>query len=160
MYRTGEKMISIATNMKLNWFHSLTEVGFKAAFDRKPDRWEHRDTTRQTPEKDPIFRTSQANPVPLPLFPLTFMLCLSLSLSFPDPTEKVNLQVLSPAFIKEDDNVTLKCQADGNPPPTSFNFHIKVRMQFLSGQKLVNTSWKNKVTLRPSTPLFLLWNSQ
>lgn len=67
--------------------------------------------------------------VPLTLFPLTFMLCLSLS--SPDPTEKVNLQVLSPAFIKEDDNVTLKCQADGNPPPTSFNFHIKVRMPFL-----------------------------
>ncbi|KAM9455394.1 CD166 antigen homolog A isoform 1-T1 [Clarias gariepinus] len=41
------------------------------------------------------------------------------------PTEKVNLQVLSPGSIKEGDDVTLKCQADGNPPPTSFNFHIK-----------------------------------
>ncbi|MCJ8742504.1 hypothetical protein PDJAM_G00082820 [Pangasius djambal] len=41
------------------------------------------------------------------------------------PTEKVNLQVLSQGSIKEGDNVTLKCQADGNPPPTSFNFYIK-----------------------------------
>lgn len=48
--------------------------------------------------------------------------CLSL-----DPTEKVSLQVLSPSPIREGDNITLKCQADGNPPPTSFNFNIKVR---------------------------------
>ncbi|XP_026797556.3 CD166 antigen homolog A isoform X1 [Pangasianodon hypophthalmus] len=41
------------------------------------------------------------------------------------PTEKVTLQVLSQGSIKEGDNVTLKCQADGNPPPTSFNFYIK-----------------------------------
>ncbi|XP_057176270.1 CD166 antigen homolog A isoform X1 [Triplophysa rosa] len=41
------------------------------------------------------------------------------------PTEKVSLQVLSPSPIREGDNITLKCQADGNPPPTSFNFNIK-----------------------------------
>ncbi|KAM4619947.1 CD166 antigen homolog A [Polymixia lowei] len=41
------------------------------------------------------------------------------------PTEEVSLQVLSKGIIAEGDNVTLKCQADGNPPPSSFNFHIK-----------------------------------
>ncbi|TRY91034.1 hypothetical protein DNTS_021664, partial [Danionella cerebrum] len=41
------------------------------------------------------------------------------------PTEKVNLQVISQSPIREGDDVTLKCQADGNPPPTSFNFEIK-----------------------------------
>lgn len=41
------------------------------------------------------------------------------------PTEKVSLQVISQSPIREGDDVTLKCQADGNPPPTSFNFNIK-----------------------------------
>ncbi|KAF4085913.1 hypothetical protein AMELA_G00100680 [Ameiurus melas] len=41
------------------------------------------------------------------------------------PSEKVSLQVVSVDPIKEGDNVTLKCAADGNPPPTSYNFHIK-----------------------------------
>ncbi|KAK1882976.1 CD166 antigen like A [Dissostichus eleginoides] len=41
------------------------------------------------------------------------------------PSEKVSLQVLSKGLIVEGDNVTLKCQADGNPPPSSFFFHMK-----------------------------------
>lgn len=41
------------------------------------------------------------------------------------PTEKVELQVGSKGPFKEGDNVTLKCTADGNPPPTSYNFYIK-----------------------------------
>ncbi|KAM8897692.1 CD166 antigen homolog A isoform 2-T2 [Spinachia spinachia] len=41
------------------------------------------------------------------------------------PSEKVSLQILSKGPIVEGDNVTLKCHADGNPPPRSFYFHIK-----------------------------------
>ncbi|KAJ8267125.1 hypothetical protein GJAV_G00138760 [Gymnothorax javanicus] len=41
------------------------------------------------------------------------------------PTEKLELQVVSKEPIKEGDNVTLKCSADGNPPPTGFNFFLK-----------------------------------
>lgn len=43
-----------------------------------------------------------------------------------DPSEKVSLQIMSERPIIEGENVTLKCQADGNPAPTSFFFHIKV----------------------------------
>lgn len=45
-----------------------------------------------------------------------------------DPTEKVSLQVVSQGPYKEGDNVTLKCTADGNPPPTSYNFYISVSL--------------------------------
>ncbi|XP_062872865.1 activated leukocyte cell adhesion molecule b [Trichomycterus rosablanca] len=41
------------------------------------------------------------------------------------PAEHVSLQVMPTGPIKEGDNVTLKCKADGNPPPSSFNFYIK-----------------------------------
>ncbi|XP_026075664.1 CD166 antigen homolog A-like isoform X1 [Carassius auratus] len=41
------------------------------------------------------------------------------------PTEKVSLHVVSQSPIREGDDVTLICKADGNPPPTSFKFNIK-----------------------------------
>lgn len=41
------------------------------------------------------------------------------------PSEKVSLQIMSKGPFVEGDNVTLKCQADGNPPPSSFFFFIK-----------------------------------
>lgn len=40
-------------------------------------------------------------------------------------TENIMLQVIAPEPLVEGDNMTLKCEADGNPAPTSFNFHIK-----------------------------------
>ncbi|XP_078121778.1 CD166 antigen homolog A isoform X2 [Sander vitreus] len=46
------------------------------------------------------------------------------------PSEKVSLEIMSKGPIVEGDNVTLKCHADGNPPPSSFFFHIK-------GQKML-----------------------
>ncbi|XP_059187449.1 CD166 antigen homolog A-like isoform X2 [Centropristis striata] len=43
-------------------------------------------------------------------------------------TENIVLQVTAQDPLVEGDNVTLKCVADGNPPPTSFNFHLKGEM--------------------------------
>lgn len=40
-------------------------------------------------------------------------------------TENIVLQVIAPEPLVEGNNVTLKCEADGNPAPTSFNFHLK-----------------------------------
>lgn len=40
-------------------------------------------------------------------------------------TENMVLQVIAQEPLVEGDNVTLKCVADGNPAPTSFNFHLK-----------------------------------
>ncbi|GAA6106362.1 activated leukocyte cell adhesion molecule b isoform X2 [Tachysurus ichikawai] len=42
-----------------------------------------------------------------------------------NPSEKVTLQVVAALPIKEGASVTLKCAADGNPPPTKYNFYIK-----------------------------------
>ncbi|XP_055370341.1 CD166 antigen homolog A isoform X2 [Betta splendens] len=43
------------------------------------------------------------------------------------PPEQVKLQVIPNSSIIEGESVVLKCNADGNPPPTSFFFHIKGR---------------------------------
>ncbi|KAK7905193.1 hypothetical protein WMY93_017800 [Mugilogobius chulae] len=40
-------------------------------------------------------------------------------------TENIMLQVIAPEPLVEGGNVTLKCEADGNPAPTSFHFHLK-----------------------------------
>lgn len=40
-------------------------------------------------------------------------------------TENIVLQVIAQEPLVEGENVTLKCVADGNPAPTSFNFHLK-----------------------------------
>ncbi|XP_008289743.1 CD166 antigen homolog [Stegastes partitus] len=40
-------------------------------------------------------------------------------------TENIVLQVIAQEPLVEGDNVTLKCVADGNPAPTSFNFHLQ-----------------------------------
>ncbi|KAI5099892.1 CD166 antigen-like A isoform X1 [Silurus meridionalis] len=60
------------------------------------------------------------------------------------PTEKVNLQVLPLGSIKEGDNVILKCQADGNPPPTSFNFHIKGKKVLVTDSDVYTLSGINR----------------
>uniref|UniRef100_A0A3Q3X0F0 Ig-like domain-containing protein n=1 Tax=Mola mola TaxID=94237 RepID=A0A3Q3X0F0_MOLML len=49
--------------------------------------------------------------------PVTFTITYS--------TENIALQVIAQEPLQEGDNVTLKCVADGNPAPTSFNFHLK-----------------------------------
>ncbi|XP_072230758.1 CD166 antigen homolog [Leuresthes tenuis] len=41
------------------------------------------------------------------------------------PSKTVSLNILPQGPIAEGDNVTLNCLADGNPPPSSFFFHIK-----------------------------------
>ncbi|XP_039986060.1 CD166 antigen homolog isoform X2 [Xiphias gladius] len=49
--------------------------------------------------------------------PVTFTITYS--------TENIVLQAIAQDPLVEGDNVTLKCVADGNPAPTSFNFHLK-----------------------------------
>ncbi|XP_060928509.1 CD166 antigen homolog A-like [Limanda limanda] len=49
--------------------------------------------------------------------PVTFTITYS--------TENIVLKVIAQDPLVEGDNVTLKCIADGNPAPTSFNFHLK-----------------------------------
>ncbi|KAI4884949.1 hypothetical protein NFI96_016665 [Prochilodus magdalenae] len=60
------------------------------------------------------------------------------SFSIHYPTENVTLQVVPASPLKEGDNLTLTCQADGNPPPTSFNFHLKDKKVAVTGSNKYN----------------------
>uniref|UniRef100_A0AAY4AGI8 Ig-like domain-containing protein n=1 Tax=Denticeps clupeoides TaxID=299321 RepID=A0AAY4AGI8_9TELE len=44
------------------------------------------------------------------------------------PPQKVTLHVTPSGPLKEGDNVTLRCSADGNPPPSRYIIHLKVIM--------------------------------
>ncbi|XP_067364230.1 CD166 antigen homolog A-like isoform X2 [Channa argus] len=58
-------------------------------------------------------------------------------------TENIILQVIAQDPLVEGDNVSLKCVADGNPPPTSFTFHLKgesVRMENTNTYTITNVS--------------------
>ncbi|XP_042561990.1 CD166 antigen homolog A-like, partial [Clupea harengus] len=41
------------------------------------------------------------------------------------PTEKVSLEVTTPGPFLEGADITLRCHADGNPPPSSYVFHLQ-----------------------------------
>ncbi|RXN07964.1 CD166 antigen -like protein [Labeo rohita] len=57
-----------------------------------------------------------------------------------DPTENVSLQAVPQGPYKEGDNVTLKCTADGNPPPTSYNFYINGEKKTVNSNMYTLTS--------------------
>ncbi|XP_050985925.1 activated leukocyte cell adhesion molecule b isoform X2 [Labeo rohita] len=56
------------------------------------------------------------------------------------PTENVSLQAVPQGPYKEGDNVTLKCTADGNPPPTSYNFYINGEKKTVNSNMYTLTS--------------------
>nr|XP_046245332.1 CD166 antigen homolog isoform X2 [Scatophagus argus] len=70
-------------------------------------------------DADSQFTCSTQHPVGAELLssPVTFNITYS--------TENIVLQVIAQDPLVEGDSVTLKCVADGNPAPTSFNFNLK-----------------------------------
>ncbi|XP_041655767.1 CD166 antigen homolog isoform X2 [Cheilinus undulatus] len=67
--------------------------------------------------------------------PVTFSITYS--------TENIVLQVIAQDPLVEGDSVTLKCVADGNPAPTSFNFHLKdevVKVENTNSYTITNVS--------------------
>ncbi|KAM9319004.1 CD166 antigen homolog A-like [Pholidichthys leucotaenia] len=67
--------------------------------------------------------------------PVTFTITYS--------TENIILQVTALDSLVEGDNLTLTCVADGSPPPTSFNFHLKgelVRVENSDTYTITNVS--------------------
>ncbi|XP_029027792.1 CD166 antigen homolog isoform X2 [Betta splendens] len=89
---------------------------------------------------DAQFTCSTQHPVGAELVssPVTFTITYS--------TENIVLQVIPQEPLKEGDNVTLKCEADGNPPPTSFNFYLKgevVKVEYADIYTITNVSRDN-----------------
>ncbi|KAM4590302.1 CD166 antigen homolog A-like [Fundulus diaphanus] len=61
-------------------------------------------------------------------------------------TENIVLQVLPTGSPVEGNDVTLKCVADGNPPPASFNFDLKgdvVKVENANTYTIINASRNN-----------------
>ncbi|XP_035536063.1 CD166 antigen homolog A-like [Morone saxatilis] len=61
-------------------------------------------------------------------------------------TENIVLEVISQEPLVEGANMTLKCVADGNPAPTSFNFHIQgevVKVEDTDSYTITNVSRDN-----------------
>ncbi|XP_069390594.1 CD166 antigen homolog isoform X2 [Paralichthys olivaceus] len=73
-------------------------------------------------DSDAVFTCSTLHTLGVELVssPVTFTITYS--------TENIVLEVIAQDPLVEGDNVTLKCIADGNPAPTSFNFHLKGEM--------------------------------
>ncbi|XP_071352943.1 CD166 antigen homolog A-like isoform X2 [Trachinotus anak] len=79
--------------------------------------------------------TQQTGGAELVSSPVTFTITYS--------TENIVLQVIAQGPLVEGDNVTLKCVADGNPAPTSFNFYLKeemVKVENANTYTIVNVS--------------------
>lgn len=57
--------------------------------------------------------------------------CLFLSIL--DPSEKATFSLLNTDHVKEGDNVTMKCETDGNPQP-EFDFTKDVCVHFMYTQ--------------------------
>ncbi|XP_039600362.1 CD166 antigen homolog A isoform X2 [Polypterus senegalus] len=71
------------------------------------------------------------------------------------PAEKVQITMLTKGLIREGDNVTFKCSADGNPPPSSYTFFVKEKPEIIENSDLfsiVNVSRDNTGNYSCSLP--------
>lgn len=78
--------------------------------------------TAEKEDQDAQFTCSAENGVGSP------MVSPAVTFTVTYTTENIVLQVIAQEPLVEGDNVTLKCVADGNPAPTSFNFQLKDEM--------------------------------
>ncbi|CAG08893.1 unnamed protein product [Tetraodon nigroviridis] len=100
----GKTRISIHTSVLIDAMTGLSTTSSTLEYSAKKEDTNAQFTCR-TVEEDLVSQ------------PVTFTITYS--------TENVTLQVIALDPLVEGDNVTLKCLADGNPAPTSFNFHLK-----------------------------------